>query len=331
MVNLGIGAAVLLTSREQLGNRFGWLAVQAGLIGLGLVGLLAGSGPLLDKWESALYYDRIVYSGQSPYQKIVLTRRGDQIRLFLDGHLQFASTDEYRYHEALVHPAMSLAASRERVLIVGGGDGLAAREVLKYPDVARIDLVDLDPAVTGLARTNPHLSQINEGSLDSPRVRIFNEDGFVFLQRDHSPYGVILVDLPDPREESLSKLYSVEAYRMFLRNLSPGGVLVTQATSPYFARRTYWCIARSMEEAGFQVYSYHLQVPSFGEWGFHLGSLARLEPEKVVFRVPRRFLDERLFRAMFLFDPDMARVQVAPNRLDRPVLARYYRQEWSRW
>jgi len=332
MVNVGVGAGVLVVFRGQLGSRrCRWLGAQAGAIFLGLAGLLVAGQPLLERWESALYEDRIVHSEQSPYQKIVLTRRGKHLRLFLDDHLQFASVDEHRYHESLVHPAMILAGTRERVLIIGGGDGLTAREVLKYPEVVEIDLVDLDRAVTDLARRNIHLTRLNKNALNYPKVRIFNEDGFIFLQRDHAPYGAILIDLPDPRQEALTKLYSVEGYRLCRRLLAPRGVLVTQATSPYFARRTYWSIGKSLEEAGFQVNSYHVQVPSLGEWGFHLGSLEPLDLRRVEFSVPRRFLDGDLFRTMLVFDADMARLEVEPNRLDQPILARYYRQDWARW
>ena len=331
LVNVGIGVGVLMIFRSELGKSFGWLAFQAGGCGFLLILLLVSSGPLLERWESALYDDRIVHSEQSAYQKIVLTLRGEQIKLFLNEHLQFASVDEHRYHEALVHPAMALTRERERVLIIGGGDGLTAREVLKYEEVQQVDLVDLDPAVTNLARRNIHLTRLNKNALNYPKVRILNEDGFIFLQEDRAPYGAIFLDLPDPREEALSKLYSVEGYRMCRRLLAPGGVLVTQATSPYYARRTYWSIAATLEEAGFRVYSYHTLVPSFGEWGFQMASVESLDVNRVRFEVPRRFIAPVLFRTMLQFDSDMERLQVEPNRLDRPILARYYRQDWGQW
>ena len=332
LLNVLVGVGLLLSFGGQLrpGARR-WLWVQCGPIGVFLVGMLGLAEPLLAHWESALYEDRIIYREESPYQKIVLTRWRDNLRLFLDGHLQFAAVDQHRYHEPLVHPAMALAASRKRVLIIGGGDGLSAREVLKYAEVEQIDLVDIDRAVTDLARRNPPLVQLNQNALNHPKVDIFNQDGFIFLQREHPPYGVIIIDLPDPREETLAKLYSVAGYRLCRRHLGPGGVLVTQATSPYYARQAYWSIAATLEAAGFQVYSYHAHVPSFGEWGFHLASVGPLDPKAVEFDVPCRFLTGELFRAMLLFDPDMARVAVEPNRLDKPLLARYYRQGWRQW
>ena len=330
LVNAGLGLGVVLAFKGTLEERaFRSLGVQA-LVVIAALGALAWQGEgLRARWESDLYEDRIVYSEQSAYQQIVLTRRDEHLRLYLNGHLQFASIDEHRYHEALVHPAMALAPSRERVLIIGGGDGLTAREVLKYEEVQHVDLVDLDPAVTRLAQRNIHLTRLNDNALNRRQVRVVNEDGFVFLQREHVQYGAILIDLPDPREESLAKLYSVEAYLLCRKLLGPGGVLATQASSPYHARAAYWSIAAALEEAGFAVHSYHLHVPSFGEWGFHLAGPAGLDPTAVAFSVPTRYLDRQVWGALAVFDGDMARLPVQANRLDRPVLARYYRQGWG--
>lgn len=330
LVNACVGTCLLWNCWDQLAPS--WrrgLVVQAVLVLGGLLALLVNAKGLLERWESDLYTDRIIYSQQSPYQKIVLTRWREDLRLYLDGHLQFASGDERRYHESLVHPAMALARSHQRVLIIGGGDGLTAREVLKYQDAEEVDLVDLDKAMTDLARRNLHLTRLNENSLNHPRVRVLNQDAFSFLQEAQVQYGVILIDLTDPRTEAVTKLYSVEGYQLCRRLLGPGGVLVTQATSPYHARHAFWCIGESMEEAGFRVYPYHVLVPSFGEWGFQLGSVEPLAPEKVQFSVPLHFLRPELLPGMLLFDPDMERLGVEANRLDRPVLARYYRDEWG--
>lgn len=332
LANAVVGLAVVLAFRGWLARwAFRALLIQAALVIALLGGLALQAEGLLARWESDLYEDRIVYSEQSAYQKIVLTRRGEHLRLYLNGHLQFASVDEHRYHEALVHPALALAPNRERVLIIGGGDGLTAREVLKYGDVRQIDLVDLDPEVTRLARRNIHMTRLNENSLNRPEVQVYNEDGFLFLQREHIAYGAILIDLPDPREESLAKLYSVEAYRFCRKLLSPGGVLVTQASSPYYAREAYWSIAAALEAAGFAVHPYHLHVPSFGEWGFHLAGPAGWDPASAEFTVPMRYLDRTVWRSLAVFDRDMSRLSVDANRLDKPVLARYYRDGWNAW
>ena len=287
--------------------------------------------PLMERWEDSLYEGQVVFSTQTEYQKIVVTRWKDETRLFLNGHLQFSSVDEYRYHEALVHPAMALSRNRARVLVIGGGDGLAVREILRYSKVEEIELVDLDPAMTTLATRNLYFTDLNRNALSHPRVRVTNEDGFTFLQREHEAYSVVIIDLPDPREEGISKLFSVEAYRLIRRHLAPGGVVLTQATSPYYARRAYWCIGESMEEADFEVLSFHAYVPSFGEWGFHLGSVEPIDPRGIEFMPGLRYLNKELFLSRLDFDADMARVEVEPNTLERPTLAGYYREDFARW
>ena len=332
LLNWFVGVVVLFVFRQQLSTRSRrLLSLQCAGIGAVLLALLIFAGPLVDRWESALYEDAIVYEEQSTYQKIVLTSRGEHVRLYLNGHLQFASVDEYRYHEALVHPAMAMADNHQRVLIIGGGDGLTAREVLKYDGVDEVDLVDLDTAITRLALRNPHLTRLNENALSRQQMRVINRDGFLFLQEDHPAYGVIIFDLPDPREESLTKLYSREGYKLAQRSLAPGVVIVTQATSPYYARQAFWCIAETMEAAGFSTLSYHLNVPSFGEWGFHVGALGPMGAAPLQFSVNRRFLDESVWMAMRVFSPDIERIASEINELDKPVLARYYRRGWSEW
>ena len=332
-INVGIGVALLAAFRGLLNRRqMRLLALQAFLLAAVLGGLLMRAEDLRERWESNLYSDRIVYSLQSRYQKVVLTQWKEEINLFLDGHLQFSSADEYRYHEALVHPAMSLASSRDRVLIIGGGDGLSAREVLKYPDVSQVYLVDIDQAVTDLARRDVRMTDLNQNALNRPEVRILNEDAFLFIQQKLVPYGVIIVDLPDPRFDSLSKLYSVEGYRLLNRHLARGGMLATQATSPYFTRKTFWSIGKTLTEAGLQAVPYHIPVPSLGEWGFFLAADgARPSFADAPLAVPVRYLKPELLPSMKVFPPDMGPLEVEANHLDRPLLAQYYREDWGRW
>jgi len=333
LLNAAVGVGVLIYFWRVLapGSRR-VLVGQAVLIVAILVATVVAAEPFRRVWETAFYGDRVVYTEQSPYQRIVLTQWHSDLRLFLDGHLQFSAADEYRYHESLVHPAMSLAPNRERVLIIGGGDGLSARELLKYGDVRVLDLVDLDASVTNLAQRHDRLVQLNGGSLRDPRVTVHNEDGFVFLQRLHEPYGVIIVDLPDPRLESLTKLYSVEGYRLFARHLAAGGLLVTQASSPYHARRAYWSVVATLEAADYSTYPYHVMIPSFGEWGFVLAGRAPVDASGLSVAVATRFLDGAAFRGMGNFPRDMARTpDIVVNRMDRPTLARVYRDSWGAW
>lgn len=279
--------------------------------------------------EQNYFGDPIVYQSQSPYQRLVVTRWKDDTRLYLNGNLQFSSRDEARYHEALVMPAMQDAAARHKVLILGGGDGLAAREALKYPELQQLTLIDLDPHVTDTFRDSAMLSQLNGGALSDPRVRIVNADAAKWLETNRERFDVILIDLPDPSNFSLGKLYSVPMYRMVARRLNAGGRLAVQSTSPYFAPQAYWSVVATLEAAGFHTAPYHVYVPSFGEWGFVLAATetAPQAPQKL--DVPTRYLNPQTAAAMFHFPPDMARRPVEPNHLNTQILVRYFEEDWQ--
>jgi spermidine synthase len=305
-----------------------------------LVGVLAFAslpiGSALASWgEDQKYKDEIIYSEQTPYQRIVVTRWRQFFWLYLDGHLQFSSYDEYRYHESLVHPAMVASASRSRVLILGGGDGLAAREVLKYKDVEDVTVVDVDPSVTRLAKTHPIFVDLNNGSLNDHRVRVVNEDAAIFLDRASDLWNVIIVDLPDPRTPTLERLYSVEFYRTCKKHLARGGIVVTQATSPLFSPQAFWCIAKTMESSGLSILPLHAYVPTFGDWGWVMGSefpaeilRSRIEKYWSDMSLTVKFLSPEVLKALFVFSPadriDSQRLDV--NSILRPVLYRYYQQ-----
>ena len=327
LLNVGVAGLVLGSAWRRLPQRRRAAVILLAVVALLGIGL-AHSDTLWQQLEQQLYRDPVVYSTQTPYQHITITQWRDDIRLFLDGNLQFSSLDEYRYHESLVHPAMAAARDRSWVLVLGGGDGLAAREVLKYPDVKQVTLVDLDPQMTGLFKSEPELTKLNQNSLNDARVRVVNTDAFKFLEEDTGFYGVILADLPDPRNENLQKLYTVEFYRLASRRLAAGGVFATQATSPYFAPEAFWCIYASMQEVWPQTAPYHASVPTFGDWGFIVASQARLNPDDLKLAVPTRFLDAPTLRSLFVFPADMPTLQEQPNSMIQPVLPGYYREGW---
>jgi spermidine synthase len=326
-----INAAVALWSTflfaHQLtrtrGLRFACLVVLCGL-----AAGIAEAKHITSAAEDNIYADEIIFARDTRYQHLVLTRFKDDLRLFLNSHLQFSSRDEYRYHEALVHPGLAAVPTPRRVLVLGGGDGLAVREILKYPQVETITLVDLDPEMTELFSSHPTLTQLNGKSLQSPRVHVVNADAFPWVDSNTDSFDFIVVDFPDPTNYSLGKLYTVAFYRAVARHLSVQGFLVVQSTSPMFARDSFWCIAQTLKQAGLQTYPYHAYVPSFGEWGFILaGTHEYVAP--VAFPAGLRFVTKEDLPSFFQFPPDMSPLSMPPNELNNQVLVRTYENDWK--
>jgi spermidine synthase len=278
----------------------------------------------------------VVYAKSTPYQRIIVTRGPQSFQLFLNGNLQFNSSDEYRYHEALVHPAMTLAGSPQHVLVLGGGDGLAMREVLRHPSVRTVTLVDIDPEMTKLADEFPLLRELNQGALRDPRVSCVHEDAMIWLEqrRDSLLFDAVLIDFPDPNTFTLGKLYTTRFYRLLKPQLTPQAVIGIQCTSPLIARNSFWCIIRTLEASGLVVKPYQTTVPSFGVWGY---ALAKLEDFETPAQLPAhlqgtlKFLDNASLRAMFSLSPDLQAVPVEINRLDNQMLVRYYEVESQNW
>jgi len=278
--------------------------------------------------EEGMYADPIILAKDTRYQRIVVTSWKDDLRLYLNGHLQFASRDEYRYHEALVHPGLAAARSRANVLVLGGGDGLAVREVLKYPDVKHVTLVDLDEGMTTLFRTHAQLSGLNMGALNDPRVKVVNADAFTWLDENPMLFDFVIIDFPDPSNYHVGKLYTSAFYRLVRQHLAPGAFLAVQSTSPMFARQSFWSIVATLEGAGLRTSPYHVYVPSFGEWGFVLAGTDEYTPPT---RLPAdlRFLTVATLPALFDFPADMGKVAALPNRLNDQILVRYYEHEFD--
>jgi spermidine synthase len=278
-------------------------------------------------FEEENFNESIVYSKSSPYQRIIVTRGKTGYQLFLNGHLQFNSMDEYRYHEALVHPAMSLGKTVRRVLVLGGGDGLAVREVLRHPSVESVTLVDLDPEMTRLAKEFAPLAELNLDALSDPRVEVINQDAMIWLEKEVEPFDVAIIDFPDPNTFALGKLYTTRFYKLLKARLLPDAAVAIQCTSPFYARKSFWCIVRTMEAAGFFVRPYHVALPSFDVWGF---ALARLSAFDAPAKAPEglRFLNDESMAALFALPSDLGPVPAEVNRLDNQRLVRYYVSEW---
>ncbi len=348
------------------------------LIGLALLVFAPMTIPLGDRLENSLYKAPVITRIQSPYQRVVLTRQGSDLRLFLDGDLQFSTLDEYRYHEALVHPALSANValrpkanqnpkpqtpntafptqnisygdatrgqsqsagltklktqnslpSPRHILLLGAGDGLALREVLKWQDVQKVVLIDLDRAVVNLAKHHPFLVAANHHAYADPRVQVIQADAFVTAPTLSDRFDVIIADFPDPDRDVIAKLYAQGFYRRLLSRLAPNGVFVTQASSPFFAPKAFACIAETLRSVGLNVYPYVVDVPSFGLWGFVMASHQVIQPNGLDLPIATRFLDQATMQNLFQLPKDIQLGNVEVNRLSQPIILKY--QADPRW
>jgi spermidine synthase len=326
-----INAAVALWTTYLFANQLSRtrsLRVACLVVLCGLGAGMAEARHITATAEDNIYADEIILARDTRYQHLVLTRFKDDLRLFLNSHLQFSSRDEYRYHEALVHPGLAAVPAPRRVLVLGGGDGLAVREILKYPQVKGITLVDLDPEMTRFFSSNPMLTKLNEKSLLSSRVHVINADAFPWIDSNNESFDFIVIDFPDPTNYSLGKLYTTAFYRATARHLSAQGFMVVQSTSPMFARDSFWCIVQTLKQAGLQTYPYHVYVPSFGEWGFVLAGMHDyIAPTSLPSGL--RFADIRGLPAFFQFPPDMSPLPMPANQLNSQVLVRTYENDWK--
>ncbi len=330
MVNALIGLWGTWLLRPLLPHRPTGLRIRAVLL-LVLLAVVLIESDTLTRWtEEGIFDGDVVYARTTPYQRIVVTSNDRGFQLHLNAHLQFSSFDEYRYHEALAHPAMLAVSSPRRVLILGGGDGLALREVLRHDGVESVTLVDIDPQMTRLSHAYAPLGELNRHAFDDPRVEVVNQDALIWLEGHTETFDVVLIDFPDPHSFSLGKLYTTRFYRLLRARLRDDGAVAVQATSPLATRQSYWCIIRTLEAAGFSVRPYQLGMPSFGIWGFALARKGPFELPRGTLPAGLRFLDAQTMAALFVIPPDVGPVAVKVNRLDNQHLVRYYEAERKR-
>ena len=287
--------------------------------------------------EQRLYKDKVVFSKTTRYQHLTITHNNilDEYRLYINGNTQFSSLDEVRYHEFLVHPAMALLKKHKQILILGGGDGLAVRELKKYKDIDNITLIDLDKDMTKLARENPILRKLNQDSFLDARVTnididfkskgvrpiyqeednnrfmkiadisIINVDADKYISKiAGKKYDLVIIDLPDPNSIELNKLYTKEFYMKLKRVLTDDSLIVMQATSPFHAKEAFLCIGRTLRGAGLKITPYHYNIPSFGDWGWYLISLNdnyKKRLKDIHFSVQTKFITPELFYASLAF------------------------------
>ncbi len=312
-----------------------WLNVLSGIVGVCLIAGAIYASPIILFGEQARYKDKVIFQEQSQYQKVVVTQWEDEYWLYINNNQQFSTLDEWLYHEPMVHPVMNLGTSPREILIVGGGDGAIARELLKYPNVQSIELVDLDPVITNLGKEHPIFVEMNDNALSHPKVEIFNDDAFTFIEGRKKFYDLILVDLPDPKTVELSRLYSKEFYFMCHRHLRERGMLITQSGSPYYATKAFKCVGKTLEAAGFNTLPLHNQVVTMGEWGWQVAS-KHLSAEEMKNRmlqmdfegIETRWINQEAMSLITSFGKDLVEVneeEIEVNTVHNPVLRAYYK------
>jgi spermidine synthase len=289
----------------------------------------AFSESILSWSESLAYQEKIIISKSSKYQRIIVTRNNDDIRLYLNGNLQFSSRDEYRYHESLVYPAALKNPGAKTVLVLGGGDGLAVRELLKLKHIQKIVLVDLDDQMIDLFKKNSLLTNLNKNSLNDPKLTVINKDAFIWLKQNNTVFDLAIVDFPDPSNYSVGKLYTTTFYKLLYQSLAQNGIAVVQSTSPYFASKSFWCINNTIKSVGFQTTPYHSYVPSFGEWGY---VLCEKTPSPMHdYKIETKFFNQEAWIAMKDFPKDMTSDNTDINKLNNQVLVNLFEHEWAKY
>jgi spermidine synthase len=328
LMNAAVAVWALWLFRDEL-RRFTAHAVACFGVLAALLAGFAGAQAITTLAEDRVYQAPVIVAESSPWQRIVVTHGRNGLRLYLNGNLQFAEADEYRYHEALVHPVMAAHGAPRKVAVLGGGDGMAVREVLRHPGVESVTLVELDPHMVRLFSQHPSLARLNGGALASPKLKVVTTDAFKWLEESRDHYDVVIVDFPDPTNFSVGKLYTHSFYSLLAERLSAGGYAAVQTTSPLLARRSFWTVVATIEAAGLQATPYHAHVPSFGEWGFVIASR---RPWRLPDTLPDglRFLTLPALPQLFEFPRDMARVPAEVNRLSNQVLVTTYEREWGK-
>jgi spermidine synthase len=326
LLNAGVAIWALWLFRAEV-RRVGAQALACVLTVAALAAAFVFADRVTTWAEDRFYADHVLYSETSAYQRIVVTSGHAGVRLFLNGNLQFHSRDEYRYHEALVHPALAAAGQPRRVLVVGGGDGMAIREILKYPSVEKVTLVELDPHMTELFSTMPLLRGLTATRCARRGSTVVNADAFAWLEQHDEMFDAIVVDFPDPTNFSIGKLYTKTFYELVDRHLSASGYAVVQTTSPLIAARASGPSSRRSRRRPRRD-----AVPRARAELRRMGLRHRVAaPVPRPRRCPAGCASSTATgsRRCFEFPPDMARVPAEVNRLSNQVLVQTFEDEWG--
>jgi spermidine synthase len=317
----------------------------------------------LNQMNSLLYLDKVVHVQKTRYQQLTFTERdmgfsatnaelgnaqNSIINFYLNGRLQFSSIDEHIYHDYLVAPVLAGSARHDNILIIGGGDGLALRDVLKYSP-KNVTLIDLDSELIDIFQSpDNHLnanlarkiSHLNKGSLQDERVTILRSDAFITINellKSRQVFDAIIVDLPDPSHPDLNKLYTVNFYARLKQLLSGDGLIAIQSTSPYHAKESFISIGKTLSAANYaHVQQYHDNVPSFGEWGWTIAAkmgvspLARLNKLEEL-PIQHTWLNLALLKGSFIFPNNFYKntENVGINILGSHTLYQLHQKAWK--
>lgn len=325
----------IITLNHQRKLQLGFLTTAAVL----MIGLFLAE-PIVLYGEQSRYREKVVFTKQTPYQKITVTQWQGDYWLYLNTGKQLSTFDEWMYHEPLVHPAMKLARSHKKILIMGAGDGCAIREVLKYPDVDSIVLVDLDAEMTAIGKNHPIFKQLNQAAYFSPKLKVINADAFNYIEDNKAFYDVIIADFPDPKSVEVNRLYTKEFYQICKKRLRPHGVFITQAASPYYTTKAFRTIEKTVAAAGFQVVPIHNHIYTFGEWGWIIGmqeppaDRIKKQLQSLHFKdIDVRWINQESMLMMTSFGRDLVKVDpedLEINTIHNPILYRYYAEgNWS--
>ncbi|MFB2656861.1 polyamine aminopropyltransferase [Shewanella xiamenensis] len=324
------------------------------LVVTGVLLLLVIRGPSWEQqFNNLLYKDKVVYAKATRFQQLTFTERlrGNGLppvyALYINGRLQFSSSDEHIYHAFLVHPTLAASARHNKVLIIGGGDGLGLKQVLRW-EPEQVTLLDLDAALVQLfkspdsdmpARLSQALLSLNGNAFNDPRVTVIHDDAFNGVDKliaKGDKYDAIIVDLPDPSHPDLNKLYSDYFYRKLKELMSSDGALTVQSTSPYHAQKAFISVAKTLALAGFDVKQYHHNVPSFGEWGWSIATLNGKDAQHRLAQLTELpivddWLTLGLVKGAFEFPANFYQdaTNIKPNELGSLQLYHYHQQAWS--
>lgn len=332
LLNLGVSYYLFKVLKEYISvNAIKKLQVSYILVLILIIAGLYFAEPIVRFGEQVKYKDKIVYSEQTKYQKIVVTKWKEWYSLYINGNQQLSSFDEFMYHEPMVHLPMQLTGAHENILILGGGDGCLAREVFKYKEVKKVTLVDLDQNMIDLGKYFSVFKELNKNAMNNPKLTTVTRDAFNFLEETNERYDIIFIDLPDPNNVDLNKLYTKEFYKLCKLKLKENGVFITQAGSPYYATKAFYCIDKTLKASGFKTIPMHNQVLTLGEWGWIMATKKNVHLDRIksikFSSLDLKWLTNKAVPHLLSFGkPLVDTTGIKVNTIFSPKLYTYYRQ-----